>query len=105
MEDLKPCPFCGSEGAYGDQCEKCGSSLNATDLINPRSAISGSQPVMKETLHWFLPLDKHEKELRRWILEENKDWKPILADAEKRAEKITEKLEALNKKGLSKKQK
>jgi methionyl-tRNA synthetase len=70
------CPHCGNEGAYGDQCEKCGTSLSATDLVNPKSMISGSQPVMKETLHWFLPLDKHETFLRNWILEENKDWKP-----------------------------
>jgi methionyl-tRNA synthetase len=70
------CPHCGNDGAYGDQCEKCGTSLNATDLINPRSAISGSQPVMKDTLHWFLPLDKYEPWLRQWILEENSDWKP-----------------------------
>ncbi|MBN1415419.1 MAG: methionine--tRNA ligase [Bacteroidales bacterium] len=70
------CPRCGNDSAYGDQCEQCGTSLNATDLINPRSALSGSKPVMKETLHWFLPLDKHEKDLRTWILEENKDWKP-----------------------------
>jgi methionyl-tRNA synthetase len=70
------CPHCGNEGAYGDQCEKCGTSLNATDLINPRSALSGSQPVLKDTLHWFLPLDKYEPFLRKWILEENKDWKP-----------------------------
>ena len=70
------CPHCGNEGAYGDQCEKCGTSLSATDLINPRSTISGSQPVLKDTLHWFLPLDKHEAFLKKWILEENKDWKP-----------------------------
>ena len=70
------CPHCGNEGAYGDQCEKCGTSLNATDLINPRSAISGNKPVLKDTLHWFLPLDKYEPFLRQWILEENKDWKP-----------------------------
>ena len=70
------CPHCGNDSAYGDQCERCGTSLNATDLINPRSTLSGSKPVMKDTFHWFLPLDKHEKELRRWILEENKDWKP-----------------------------
>ncbi len=54
------CPHCHSEGAYGDQCEKCGTSLSPTDLINPKSAISGSKPVMKETKHWYLPLDKHE---------------------------------------------
>jgi len=69
------CPHCGNENAYGDQCEKCGSSLNATDLINPRSTLSGATPVLKETRHWFLPLDKHEKFLRQWILEENKHWK------------------------------
>jgi methionyl-tRNA synthetase len=70
------CPHCGNEKAYGDQCEKCGTSLNATDLINPRSAISGNAPVMKETKHWFLPLDKYEEFLREWILEGHKeDWK------------------------------
>ena len=70
------CPHCGAEGAYGDQCEKCGTSLNATDLINPRSAITGSVPVMRETTHWYLPLDKWEPRLRKWILEEHKEWKP-----------------------------
>lgn len=70
------CPHCHSEGAYGDQCEKCGTSLNATDLINPKSAISGSSPVMRETKHWYLPLDKHEEWLRRWILEDHKEWRP-----------------------------
>jgi methionyl-tRNA synthetase len=70
------CPHCGNDSAYGDQCEKCGTSLNATDLINPRSAVSGSKPVLKDTLHWFLPLDKYEPFLRKWILEEHKDWKP-----------------------------
>ena len=70
------CPHCGNESAYGDQCERCGTSLNATDLINPRSTLSGSKPVMKDTFHWFLPLDKHEKVLRKWILEDHKDWKP-----------------------------
>ncbi len=69
------CPRCSNENAYGDQCEKCGTSLNPTDLINPRSTISGSQPVMKETKHWFLPLDKYEPILKKWILEENKHWK------------------------------
>jgi methionyl-tRNA synthetase len=70
------CPHCGNERAYGDQCEKCGTSLNATDLINPRSALSGNAPVMKETKHWFLPLEKHESWLRKWILEDHKeDWK------------------------------
>ena len=70
------CPHCHSEGAYGDQCEKCGTSLNATDLINPKSAISGSKPVMKETKHWYLPLDKHEAWLTKWILQEHKEWRP-----------------------------
>lgn len=69
------CPKCGSEGAYGDQCEKCGSSLSPTELINPKSALSGEAPVMRETRHWYLPLDKHETFLRQWILEENKSWK------------------------------
>lgn len=70
------CPKCGADGAYGDQCEKCGSTLSATELINPKSAISGAVPVLKETKHWFLPLDKHEPFLRQWILEEHKEWKP-----------------------------
>lgn len=70
------CPICGSEGAYGDQCEKCGSSLNATDLINPKSAISGSDLVMKETKHWYLPLGKYDEWLRQWILEGHKEWRP-----------------------------
>ena len=70
------CPHCHAEGAYGDQCEKCGTSLNPTDLINPKSAISGSKPVMKETKHWYLPLDKHEAWLRQWILEDHKEWRP-----------------------------
>ena len=69
------CPHCSNENAYGDQCEKCGTSLNPTDLINPRSTISGSNPVRRETKHWFLPLDKHEPFLKKWILEENKHWK------------------------------
>ena len=69
------CPHCHSEGAYGDQCEKCGTSLSPTDL-NPKSAISGSKPVMKETKHWYLPLDKHEAWLRQWILEDHKEWRP-----------------------------
>jgi len=69
------CPKCGSEGAYGDQCEKCGSTLNATDLINPKSTISGAAPELRETTHWFLPLDKHETMLREWILEGHKEWK------------------------------
>jgi methionyl-tRNA synthetase len=70
------CPHCSNEKSYGDQCEKCGTSLNATDLINPRSALSGSKPVLKPTKHWFLPLDKFEGDLRKWILEEHKEWKP-----------------------------
>ncbi len=69
------CPHCQAEGAYGDQCEKCGSTLNPTDLINPKSMISGSAPVMKETTHWYLPLDKYEPKLREWILEGHKEWK------------------------------
>lgn len=69
------CPHCNNEKAYGDQCEKCGSTLNATDLINPRSTITGSEPVMRETKHWYLPLDKHEPMLRKWILEDHKEWK------------------------------
>ena len=70
------CPRCHAEGAYGDQCEKCGSTLSPTELINPKSAISGSAPVMKETKHWYLPLDKHEGWLRQWILEDHKEWRP-----------------------------
>ena len=70
------CPHCKNDHAYGDQCEACGSSLNATDLINPRSAITGNKPVLKETKHWYLPLDKWEPKLREWILEEHKEWKP-----------------------------
>ncbi len=71
------CPKCGYEEAYGDQCESCGSSLNATDLINPKSAITGNIPTLKETKHWFLPLNKHEDFLREWILKgHKKDWKP-----------------------------
>lgn len=70
------CPHCGNEHAYGDQCEACGTSLNATDLINPKSAITGNQPVLRETKHWYLPLDKWEPFLRQWILEEHKEWKP-----------------------------
>jgi methionyl-tRNA synthetase len=69
------CPRCSFEDAYGDQCEKCGSSLSPDELINPRSTISGSKPVLKETRHWYLPLDKYEPFLRKWILEENKHWK------------------------------
>ena len=70
------CPHCKNERAYGDQCEACGTSLNATDLINPKSAITGNVPVLKETKHWYLPLDKWEPTLRKWILEDHKEWKP-----------------------------
>jgi len=71
------CPKCGNEEAYGDQCESCGSSLNATDLINPKSTITGTKPSLKQTKHWFLPLDKYDGFLRQWILKEHKnDWKP-----------------------------
>lgn len=71
------CPKCGNEEAYGDQCESCGSSLNATDLINPKSAITGNVPTLKETKHWFLPLNKYENFLKEWILKgHKKDWKP-----------------------------
>ena len=71
------CPKCGHEEAYGDQCENCGSTLNATDLINPKSTISGAVPTLKETKHWFLPLDRYEDFLKKWILEGHKnDWKP-----------------------------
>ncbi|MBF0759719.1 methionine--tRNA ligase [Dysgonomonas mossii] len=69
------CPHCGNPNAYGDQCESCGTSLSPTDLKNPRSTISGSTPVMRETKHWYLPLDKHESWLRQWILEDHKEWK------------------------------
>jgi len=69
------CPHCNSEGAYGDQCESCGTSLNATDLINPTSAITGNKPELKETKHWYLPLDKYEGQLKKWILEDHKEWK------------------------------
>ena len=71
------CPKCGNEESYGDQCEACGTSHNATDLLNPKSAITGVTPSLKETKHWFLPLDKHESFLKEWILEGHKsDWKP-----------------------------
>ena len=70
------CPVCGNENAYGDQCERCGTSLSPEQLINPRSTLSGNQPIKKVTKHWYLPLDKHEDFLRQWILEEHKsDWK------------------------------
>ncbi len=69
------CPHCKNPNAYGDQCEACGTSLSPLDLIEPKSAISGSKPVLRETKHWYLPLDKHEAWLRQWILEEHKEWK------------------------------
>lgn len=65
------CPKCGAEGAYGDQCEKCGSTLSPTELINPKSAISGAVPIMKQTKHWYLPLDKHQEFLQDWILKQH----------------------------------
>ncbi|MDX5418849.1 MAG: methionine--tRNA ligase [Hymenobacteraceae bacterium] len=71
------CPKCGNENAYGDQCESCGTSLNATDLINPKSTLSGAAPVLRETKHWYLPLNEYEPWLREWIVEGHKgDWKP-----------------------------
>ncbi len=69
------CPNCGNENAYGDQCEKCGSTLNPTDLINPKSTLSGSVPVLKTTKNWFLPLDKFQSDLEQYI-NEHDDWKP-----------------------------
>lgn len=69
------CPKCGAEGAYGDQCEKCGSSLSPDELINPVSKLSGAKPIKKPTKHWYLPLDKHENFLRSWILDGHKEWK------------------------------
>ena len=69
------CPHCRYDKAYGDQCEKCGTSLSPTDLIAPRSAITGSVPVLRETKHWYLPLDKYEDFLRKWILDGHKEWK------------------------------
>ncbi len=71
------CPKCGYDEAYGDQCEKCGTSLSPTELINPVSTLTGTKPVLKKTKHWYLPLDKHQDWLRKWILEDHKhDWKP-----------------------------
>ena len=69
------CPHCGNPGAYGDQCEKCGTSLDPTDLINPKSAISGSQLVLKETKHWYMPLEKYQEFLEKWILKDHTNWK------------------------------
>ncbi len=69
------CPYCGYEKAYGDQCERCGTSLSPAELINPRSTISGNEPVLRKTKHWYLPLDRYEPFLRKWILEDHKEWK------------------------------
>lgn len=69
------CPKCGNENAYGDQCEKCGSTLSPNELINPKSALSGNAPVLKKTSHWYLPLDQYEGWLKEWILEGHKEWK------------------------------
>ena len=69
------CPKCGAEGAYGDQCEKCGSTLSPEELINPKSKLSGAEPVKKKTSHWYLPLDQYEKWLSVWILEDHKEWR------------------------------
>ena len=69
------CPKCGAEHAYGDQCEVCGSTLSPLELINPKSAISGSVPVLKPTSHWYLPLDRYQEFLEKWILEEHREWK------------------------------
>ena len=70
------CPHCHNEGAYGDQCEKCGRDLSPTELLRPRSTISGSQPVLKKTKNWYLPLDKYQDWLKEWILEGHKEWRP-----------------------------
>ena len=70
------CPKCGFEKAYGDQCESCGTSLSPTELISPRSMLSGNTPVLKETRHWYLPLDQYEPWLKEWILEGHTEWKP-----------------------------
>ena len=71
------CPKCNHTEAYGDQCEQCGSSLNATELINPKSTLSGAEPILKETKHWFLPLDQYENFMKEWVIEGHKDdWKP-----------------------------
>ncbi|MEE1063353.1 MAG: class I tRNA ligase family protein, partial [Paludibacteraceae bacterium] len=70
------CPRCHAPGAYGDQCEKCGSTLSPEELINPVSKLSGSKPVKRPTKHWFLPLNKHQDWLKKWILEDHKEWRP-----------------------------
>ncbi len=69
------CPHCHAEGAYGDQCEKCGTALSPTELINPRSTVSGSQPVLRKTKHWYLPLDKHQQWLEPWITRDHTEWR------------------------------
>ncbi len=69
------CPHCHAEGAYGDQCEHCGTALSPTELINPRSTVSGSKPVLRKTKHWYLPLDKHQQWLEPWITEQHKEWR------------------------------
>ena len=70
------CPHCHNEGAYGDQCEKCGRDLDPTELVNPRSTISGSTPVLKETKNWYLPLNEYQEWLKEWILQQHKEWRP-----------------------------
>lgn len=70
------CPHCHAEGAYGDQCEKCGTALSPTELINPKSAVSGSKPVLRKTKHWYLPLDRHQQWLEPWITQDHKEWRP-----------------------------
>ena len=69
------CPHCHADGAYGDQCEKCGTALSPTELINPKSAVSGSKPVLRKTKHWYLPLDKHQAWLEPWITEQHREWR------------------------------
>ncbi|MBQ8226623.1 MAG: methionine--tRNA ligase [Bacteroidaceae bacterium] len=69
------CPHCHAEGAYGDQCEKCGTALSPTELINPKSAVSGAKPVLRKTKHWYLPLDKHQAWLEPWITEQHREWR------------------------------
>ena len=69
------CPHCHAEGAYGDQCEKCGTALSPTELINPRSTVSGGAPVLRKTKHWYLPLDRHQQWLEPWITQDHKEWR------------------------------
>ena len=83
------CPKCGNTQSYGDQCEQCGTSHNATDLIDPKSTLSGSTPVRKQTKHWFLPLDQHQEWLNEWILNEHKsDWKPNVYRSEEHTSEL-----------------